>query len=201
MVVLWIVPSDEDSAKLKTIMPIHSATSTGSETRSYPKFHPHITLAAPPSSSTLTLEQLREAISNSLSANLQVSFKSVNTGNHFFRSVYISIEPTPALVSLHTQIHNTLNLEPRTPLFPHLSLCYITDEDDAKKEERQRWKNQLEASSRIRYIGSPRNGIELNCCGDGAVDDWITGFTAYEIWFVDCVGPVESWSVLDKVRL
>ncbi|KAJ3860833.1 2',3'-cyclic-nucleotide 3'-phosphodiesterase, partial [Lentinula novae-zelandiae] len=198
MVTLWIVPSDEDSAKLRIIMSMQSSTS---KTRSYPKFHPHITLAAPPSSSHLTLEQLRESISHHLPCKIRIDFKSLNTGNHFFRSVYIAVQPSPDLVSLHKCIHTTLDLEPRTPLFPHLSLCYIADEDDAAGKERQEWRNQLETSGRIRTIGPAGVGVEVNCSKDGAGNDWISGFDADEIWFVDCNGPVKSWAVLHKLRL
>lgn len=173
MVTLWIVPSDEDSAKLRIIMSMQSSTC---KTRSYPKFHPHITLAAPPSSSHLTLEQLRESISHHLPCKIRIDFKSVNTGNHFFRSVYIAVQPSPDLVSLHKCIHTTLDLEPRTPLFPHLSLCYIADEDDAAGKERQEWRNQLETSGRIRTIGPAGVSIEVNCSKDGAGNDWISGF-------------------------
>ncbi|KAJ3760486.1 2',3'-cyclic-nucleotide 3'-phosphodiesterase [Lentinula raphanica] len=179
-------------------MSIKPTSATGSA--SFPKFHPHITLAALPPSSTLTLEQLQEITRSSLSNDLQIRFKSVNTGDHFFRSVYIAIEPTPALLSLHARVHSTLNVEPRTPSFPHLSLCYITDEDNAAGEHRLRWKNKLEALGILRSTATG-DGIELNCSVDGASELWMSSFTAYEIWFVECVGPVETWKVLDKVRI
>ncbi|KAJ4472064.1 2',3'-cyclic-nucleotide 3'-phosphodiesterase [Lentinula aciculospora] len=201
MVTLWIVPSDEESAKLRRILSIGSSTTTSSETQSYPAFHPHITLAAPPSSTSLTLEQLRHSIPNPLPIKFPFHFKSVNTGDHYFRSVYIAIQLSPVLISLHADVHASLDLEPRTPMFPHLSLCYITDKDDNIGEERQRWRDQLEASGRIRNTSSEGSGVELNCSVDDAGDDWISELTANEIWFVDCVGPVGSWSVLDKLRL
>ncbi|KAJ3777449.1 2',3'-cyclic-nucleotide 3'-phosphodiesterase [Lentinula raphanica] len=179
-------------------MSIKPTSATGSA--SFPKFHPHITLAALPPSSTLTLEQLQEITRSSLSNDLQIRFKSVNTGDHFFRSVYIAIEPTPALLSLHARVHSTLNVEPRTPSFPHLSLCYITDEDNAAGEHRLRWKNKLEALGILRSTATG-DGIELNRSVDGASELWMSSFTAYEIWFVECVGPVETWKVLDKVRI
>ncbi|KAJ3836333.1 2',3'-cyclic-nucleotide 3'-phosphodiesterase [Lentinula raphanica] len=198
MVVLWIVPSDEDASRLQTIMSIKPTSATGSA--SFPKFHPHITLAALPPSSTLTLEQLQEIKKGSLSNDLQIPFKSVNKGDHFFRSVYIAIELTPALASLHARIHSSLDVEPRTPRFPHLSLCYITDEDDAAGEHRTRWKDQLEALGILRSTATG-DGIELNCSLGGASEFWMSSFTAYEIWFVECIGPVDSWKVLDKVRI
>ncbi|KAF9067579.1 RNA ligase/cyclic nucleotide phosphodiesterase [Rhodocollybia butyracea] len=196
MVTLWIVPSDEDSAKLQRIMAIRPNPSASSS-ESYPNFYPHITLAAPLSSSPLTLDQIRESISKYLPHSpISIKFKSVDTGSVFFRSVYIVIEPSSELISLHEHIHTSLSLEPRTPLYPHLSLCYITDKDEC---ERARWRQLLEDTGRIRNHSMA--GVEMNCAVEGGKDDWLGSFVAHEIWLVNCVGPVEEWSILDKVRL
>lgn len=185
---MWLVPSEEDSAKLRRIM-----TNSKSVSGSYPKFEPHVTLAT---FSTLDPQQLRESIPKSGLSDLRIQFKSVDIGTHFFRSVYIAVEPSSALTALHTHIHQALNMEPRTPSFPHISLCYIVD-DDAARGERQAWRDQLEATGRIR---SSDNGVELNC-GIDVDEDWMACSLAHEIWLVNCVGPVEEWSILDRVLL
>ena len=58
----------------------------------------------------------------------------------------------------------------------------------------------LEKSERLRSIAG--GGVELNCKPDNEAGiDWMSGFVAEEIWIVDCVGVVENWKVLERVRI
>ncbi|KAF9265685.1 LigT-like protein [Marasmius fiardii PR-910] len=197
-ITLWIVPSEGDILKLKRIMDIRPSSDSGSgksapEDTSYPRFDPHITLAALPSPSDISLTQLRQSVPQD-QGSLKVNFKSVDVGDHFFRSVYVAVELTPELVDLHRSVHETLKLQPRTPMFPHISLCYIIN-TDAEHGERQRFRDEI--AGRIREVG---NGtIELNCGVEG--ENWLSGFEAPEIWIAECEGPVESWKILDRIKL
>ncbi|KAF9030681.1 hypothetical protein BDZ89DRAFT_1064462, partial [Hymenopellis radicata] len=113
---------------------------------SYPSFEPHITLLSLPADSTISLPELRASI-------------PLNIGDHFFRSVYIAVKQLP---------------KPRTPLFPHISLCYITDED-AALGERTSFYNALKDAGRMKPTQ------------DNA--DWVSTFQASEVWIAECNGP------------
>ncbi|KAL0581121.1 hypothetical protein V5O48_000910 [Marasmius crinis-equi] len=181
--------------KMKRIMDIRPPGGNA-EPESYPKFDPHITLVSLPSPSGISLSQLRESIPKD-QRPLKVTFKSVDVGDHFFRSDYIAVSLTPELVDLHRKVHDSLKLEPRTPKFPHISLTYITN-FDAEHGERQRWRDELQSEGRIREEDGG-DSIGLNCGIDK--EEWISGFVATEIWIVECEGPVETWKILDKIPL
>jgi len=164
---------------------------------SYPNFDPHITLASFPSSLAIPLSTIRSALPT-FPSPIAAEFKSVEIGDHFFRSVFLAITPTDALSALHQQIHSKLGIDVRTPLFPHLSLAYIDDED-AQHGEWERFFRSLEDSGKIRREGE-EHAIALNCGGHGA-DDWLSGFQATEVLIVDCDGPVERWTVLGRCSI
>ncbi|KAF7322463.1 Cyclic phosphodiesterase [Mycena chlorophos] len=167
----------------------------GSST-SYPAFYPHITLASLPSDPEPTLQQIHAAIPP-LSQPLDVSFHQVEVGDHYFRSVYIAIQPTADLLALHQHVHHELGIaNPRTPKFPHLSLAYITDED-AAAGERARYYDALAKNSKIVSTG---DGVSLNC-GLNGQDEWLQVLKSLEIWVTRCEGPVETWTVESKIPL
>ncbi|KJA27131.1 hypothetical protein HYPSUDRAFT_131664 [Hypholoma sublateritium FD-334 SS-4] len=168
--------------------------------RSYPKFHPHITLASLPLGMEVDLDNVERSIPK-IEEPLACQFAAVETGSHYYRSVYIRIKLSAELVSLHKHIHDALQVEPRTPAFPHLSLCYI-DDIDAADGERYRYYNALQKAGRIQH--SPGNfeseGISLFCGGHGE-GDWLGRIIAREIWVVRCEGAVDSWVVLKKINV
>ena len=124
---MWIVPNATDAQRLENIMNTGQLRTNSSLNQgSYPKFHPHITLASLPLSVENNLTDIEASIATSLNAPLTVKFSSVEIGSHYFRSVYITIEPTSEIMNLHERVHEALHAIPRTPSFPHLSLCYIT---------------------------------------------------------------------------
>ncbi|KAK0211077.1 2',3'-cyclic-nucleotide 3'-phosphodiesterase [Desarmillaria ectypa] len=192
-IALWVVPPSACAAKLKCIMnvrPRPSATTASSS--SYPRFDPHITLLSLPADSSISVSILRDAIS-SIQLSLDITFKSIDIGTHFFRSVYITVQLTPELTEIHTHVHKKVGVEPRTPKYPHVSLCYITDED-AQQGERRAFYQAIE--DKIRKEGD----IVSIDCGKLA-EEWMSGFVANEIWIAECNGPIEDWRILDKIPL
>ncbi|KAJ6624519.1 2',3'-cyclic-nucleotide 3'-phosphodiesterase [Mycena sp. CBHHK59/15] len=161
---------------------------------SYSKFQPHITLAALPSPSP-SLAEILSSIPESQPA-LPITFDSIEVGSHFFRSVYIAVRPTSALSDLHHYVHAKLGIEPKTPAYPHISLCYINDAD-AATGERVRYLQELENTGKVRRN---HDSVSLNC-GDHGEDKWLSGFQSPEIWIVNCEGPVETWTVERKISL
>ncbi|KAF8163409.1 2',3'-cyclic-nucleotide 3'-phosphodiesterase [Crassisporium funariophilum] len=161
---------------------------------SFPKIYPHITLASLPLSAANDLDAIRASIPT-LENPLSLKFASVEIGSHYYRSVYVAIRLTREVANLHMRVHDSLKLEPQTPAFPHLSLCYV-DEADAAKGERRAYYDDL-AQDAVRF---GEDCVRLNC-GSGGGEDWMDGFEAQEIWVVQCEGPVEDWPILQKIPL
>ena len=162
---------------------------------SFPHFQPHITLASINPSSTPGLTAALSSIPPN-QPSIPVFFQSLQVGDHFFRSVYIAIRPSTALSDLHAAIHAALGTEPNTPLFPHMSVYYIHDNEAG---ERKRIYEELERAGRMKQ---DNDSLTLDCWTDGMVHEWINGFEGEEIWIVDCDGPVEDWKkVLRKIPL
>jgi len=164
---------------------------------SYPTFYPHVTLASFPSQPALTLSEIRAAMPK-FQRGLPVKFKSIEIGTHFFRSIYIAIELTPLLSALHEEVHAKLAIEPRTPAFPHVSLCYI-DDRDALSGERDEFFRELKNGGKIRRTEDDL-GLCLNC-GGSAEEDWMGEFLVKEVWLAQCDGPVENWTILDIIPI
>lgn len=206
---LWLVPSAPESALLQQLMNRHPER--GAE-HSFPHFHPHITLAtlraavaSEPSTATAacdsTVLTLREAVPLGQRA-VPVRFARVVAGDHYFRSVFVALAPSPELVRLRAALAAAGT--PHPPAFPHLSLYYIADEE---AHTRERLLQELERENVVRPAA---DGLEvvLVCAGAGAdaagsqtADGALAGFTGTQIWIVDCEGPVEGWKVLDKILL
>ena len=174
--------------------------------RSFPHFHPHVTLAtlntaAERDSTVLTL---REAVPLGQCA-VPVRFARVIAGDHYFRSVFVALVPSPELVRLRAALAAAGT--PHPPAFPHLSLYYIADEEP---HTRERLLQELERENVVRHAAEGQE-VVLECAvGHGAGDDntgsqddggALAGFTGTQIWIVDCEGPVEGWKVLDKILL
>ncbi|KIY50806.1 LigT-like protein [Fistulina hepatica ATCC 64428] len=194
-VTLWLVPSPHVALKLKHIMDAKTKRSSPNlHPSSYPNFEPHITLAALPHDVDIPPSDLLLAVPQSL-RSIAARIKSVEIGTHYFRSVYLAIDPSPELTALHGHIHHKLQITPRTPSFPHMSLCYVADED-AAAGERQLFYDTLIASGRV--LQTSANDIVL-LDKDDVVG--ISSFECTEVWVVRCDGPVEHWQVLDKLPL
>jgi len=234
---------------------------------SFPRFHPHITLASISSSSTrvaapptatapptaaagqdapshgtapsthrddsgpdpdpVVLLTLREAAPLGQRA-IRVRFARVLAGDHYFRSIYVAIAPSPELAQLRAafalakaqvqvqaqaqggqQKRGAPGIGPDDPpAFPHLSLYYVADEE---AHARARVLQELEREDVVRHSADGLS-VALRCAGEGGGggggghgggegDGVLEGLTCTQIWIVDCGGPVEGWKVLDKILL
>jgi len=200
---LWLVPTAEQLAKLSWVM--HIRPPAAKMPNSYPRFIPHITLATVPS--TTPVEELIAAIP-SRQPQVKVTFSDVVVSDAYFRSVLAVVEPSPEITFLHSKIDESLKMRNSpSPMFPHMSIYYI---DDAEAEERARVLRELEANgtviktkewvqihTSVGPIGIP-TGSETRPQPHG---DALRGFDGAEIWVALCDGPVESWTVLEKVVL
>lgn len=180
---VWLMPSQPVMQKLQTLMDNHPA----GHPLSYPHFQPHITLASVARSTSL--DSVKAAIPTDQSA-IPLKFEALKTSTAFFRSVFVSIQPTPALSALHEAIHSNLGVDESTVMFPHMSLFYI---DNSEPEERKRLADALKHDGKVKDVVG---GVALKYR-----DEWIDGFDGAEIWIVDSDAPVEKWKVLEKIRL
>jgi 2',3'-cyclic-nucleotide 3'-phosphodiesterase len=170
------------------------------DTSSYPRFQPHITLCSVPSATFDSL-RLRNAVPRVQRA-VPVRFTSLEKGIHYFRSVYVAVQPTDALSALHAHIHAALGIAPATIEFPHMSLYYIGDADATQGESERICENM---ASRGAVLVAPGGGIMLDCGADVNADvdpstpTKLNGFLGSEIWVMDCDGPVKGWKCLDRI--
>lgn len=200
---LWLVPSAEQSVKLSWIM--HTRPPTAKIPTSYPMFHPHITLATVPS--TTPVEELVAAISPR-QPQVKAVFSDVVVSDAYFRSVLAVIRPSPEIMSLHTKVcENLKTRSPQSPMFPHMSIYYI---DDAEAEERTRVLQELKANGTVIkseagvQIHTSRGPVGIPTGSETRPlpqNDALRGIDVVEIWVVLCDGPVETWTVLEKVKL
>lgn len=196
---LWIVPSATEAKMIEAIMHLRPEGSNGTDATSYAKFYPHITLAAQlPTTMEDNPDVLRSLIPLQ-DAPLTCSFASIDIGDAYFRSVYVAIKPSFQLLDLHKKVHENLQIETRTPIFPHLSLVYIADADGSK--ERRRYYDLLEKGRKVKINDTGEAvGVSLNF-GSEAEEYWVDHFDAREVWAVKCDGPAESWEVKAKYPL
>ncbi|KAH7889592.1 2',3'-cyclic-nucleotide 3'-phosphodiesterase, partial [Phlebopus sp. FC_14] len=186
---LWLVPAAEQLQPIRSVLPKrHDSLS------SYPAIIPHITLASTPRQSKLTPEMLLHAIPPNQQA-VRANFQSLVVSDHYFRSVLVAVHLTLDLEALRTAIMTALgDSVPHSPMFPHMSLCYILDEDAA---ERDRVAGTLRDTGVVSESGGKEGQTMLLRCGDVS----LSGFDGEEIWVVNCEGPVEEWRVLIKTQL
>ena len=200
---LWLVPTAAQSDKLAWIM--HVRPPTAKVSSSYPRFHPHITLATVPSSTPA--DKLVAAIPSEQS-RVKVDFADVVVSDAYFRSVLAVIKSSPEISTLYVKVNENLKIHnPQSPMFPHMSIYYI---DDAEAEERSRVLQELEDNGtvvktedgvQIRTSRGP-TGIQTGSeTRPVPLGDELQGFDGAEIWVALCDGPVETWTVLEKVAL
>lgn len=200
---LWLVPTAEQSAKLCWIM--HIRPPTAKMPNSYPRFHPHITLVTVPSATPV--EELIAAIP-SRQPRVRADFSDVVVSDAYFRSVLTVIKPSPEILSLHAKINEGLEIRnPQSPMFPHMSIYYI---DDAEAKERTRVLQEIKDNGTVIRTADE---VQIHTsCGPVGVPtgagtrplphgDTLRGFDGVEIWVALCDGPVETWTVLEKVEL
>jgi 2',3'-cyclic-nucleotide 3'-phosphodiesterase len=189
---LWLVPPNDVTDKLRTIMdmktPSHKSPS------SFPHFHPHITLATVPSD--FDLKSLRQAVPVDQAA-LPVTFKAVEVGDKYFMSVYVTVNQNGLLGLLREHLVEALG-ESTVPPKAHVSLFYI---DDSEPEERTKMMDELVKQKRIVDVGDERVALDCSEVPGTRSEDVLDEFLGGEIWLVLCDGPVETWSIKDKIVL
>lgn len=165
-----------------------------------------------------TLLALREAIPLGQRALRDIRFARVLTGDSYFLSIYIAlVTPSTELAQLRAALSRVVQQqvllvggaggEEKTssplllPAFPHLSLFYVKDEE---AHARVRLLQEMEREGVVRHSDDGLS-VALWCterAADGEDDGCVLeGFTATQIWIVECEGPVEEWKVLDKILL
>jgi 2',3'-cyclic-nucleotide 3'-phosphodiesterase len=171
-------------------------TTTYQSPSSFPRFEPHITLATVPSSTSV--DDLRTAIPIDQSP-VPAIFKSVEVGDKYFMSVYVTVHHSGELNALRETLKNNLG-ERAVPPIAHISLFYI---DNSEPEERAKVADQLRNHGRIVEQGEDR--IALDCAERISVDsparELIDNFDGCEIWIALCDGPVDTWEVKERIRL
>ncbi|KAH7340830.1 RNA ligase/cyclic nucleotide phosphodiesterase [Rhizoctonia solani] len=175
---LWVVPSPNEFERLQPVLDDLAKYGKG------PAFQPHVTLVSVPISTPLPFPPL----GFDKAPPMTLRFLKVQTGESYFQSVLIAIDPTPELVNLHDSVRQTLNypLPPGASYFPHLSLFYGGDQE-LKESLVQRLHEQGTVVSR-----------------EGEYGDTVAGISEIhieEIWLVRSEGPPEVWEVVEKWRL
>jgi len=208
---LWIMPSRNTADELKQIMSIRPNNNNNNNNNnkdddhnklldpsptSYPLFEPHITLASIHLETPIPLSTIRTSVVPPHQPAFPVEFGSVHVGDHYFRSVYIAVVLDETLKELRRAVHEALGVRSTTPCYPHMSLVYITDEDQERGRERERYFDELRREL-ISYDDGGSVGLRTPDLKSG----WLKGSMMTEIWITKCVGPVETWEVLDKIIL
>ncbi|CAE6414038.1 unnamed protein product [Rhizoctonia solani] len=175
---LWIVPSPRESERLQPVLDDLAKYGKG------PAFHPHITLVSVPISTPLPFPPL----GFDKTPAMTLPFLDVRTGESYFQSVLIAIDPTPKLVDLHDSVRKALNypLPPNGTYFPHLSLSYGGD-----KELKE---------SLVRRLFDQGTAVP-NDTKTGDIVAGISEIHVEEIWLVRSEGPPEAWEVTEKWKL
>ena len=194
---MWLVPDVETSKKIETTMKIRPVADTQSPS-SFPRFHPHVTLA-----SSTDANALRAAIPSG-QKSVPVSFKTLEVGDKYFMSVFVAVHSPPdsPLHLLREHLRAALGGRAIPPL-PHLSLYYI---DEADKEAREYTARKLKSELRVLESGRGEDSaVKLACFYDdieGEQDpELIEGFAGVEVWLVKCEGPVPDWEIMEKFPL
>lgn len=197
---LWLVPSSSHSRKLQRIMEFRPSESKASSPRSYPHFHPHITLASGLPAS-IDVPSVIACIPTDVL--LHAKFKSIEVGDTYHRSVIMDVHRSPGLLAFNQQVHQELRklqgVEPRSPRFPHMSLYYI---DDSEAEERQAVVSELlNTGKAVR----DSDQIILDCSSSSHAlstsKDKLSGFDVGEVWIMKLEGAVKTWEPIAKVAL
>ncbi|KAG1826885.1 uncharacterized protein BJ212DRAFT_13966 [Suillus subaureus] len=182
---LWLMPNPTQLQLIQKVLPKQPKTRPVSAA-SYPEITPHITLA---SSTKATQDVILRAIPSTLYP-IPVEFQKLEVGDHYFRSVFISVKKTTELVALHEHIMVALDKDgasPSAPVFPHMSISYIADEDGVA--ERKKAADELRATT---VVEGPETGLDgaesvVLCCGDSEEERvYLASFEGTEVWIVRC---------------
>jgi 2',3'-cyclic-nucleotide 3'-phosphodiesterase len=187
---LWLVPPPDTREALTRVMQPSRSQST--PPNSYPRFDPHITLG-----SATTYEQARSGIPRPTQRfPTPVRFHEIIAGPAITGVVFISIHRDDAIMSLEAEVRKGLGNVGEPFRYPHMSFVYLQDTQSGERALKF-----VEEYTQKGIFSVPVKGWEGEVvidCGEG---DVLKGYMGSEIWIVECVGPVESWKVLEKVPL
>ncbi|KAJ1309815.1 hypothetical protein OPQ81_006580 [Rhizoctonia solani] len=118
---LWLVPSPSEFERLQPVLDGLAKHGNG------PSFQPHVTLASVPILTPLPFPPL----GFDQNSPMILRFLKLQTGESYFQSVLIAIDPSPELGDLHDSVRQILNrpLPRGGSYFPHLSLFYGGDQE------------------------------------------------------------------------
>jgi 2'-5' RNA ligase len=114
---LWMVPGAAEHERLAALIRSLARRFGG------PVFDPHVTLlAGVPGPAKEAVARARDAVRSS--PPLRLRFAGPEAGESYFRCLYLRVEPTPELLSLHAAAREAFGRRDEPPFFPHLSLLY-----------------------------------------------------------------------------
>ncbi|KAF8710855.1 Cyclic phosphodiesterase-like protein, partial [Rhizoctonia solani] len=175
---LWVIPSPGEYERLKPVLDDLAKHGKG------PAFQPHVTLVSVPTSIPLPFPSL----GFDKTPSMTLPFLNVRTGQSYFQSVLIAIDPTPELGNLHDSVRQALNhpLPPGGTYFPHLSLFYGGDQELKESLVRRLFDQGTAVPSESK---------------SGDIVAGISEIHVEEIWLVRTEGPPEAWEVIEKWKL
>lgn len=167
-------------------------------------------------------ESLRELIlGDERYKNLRIEFKHpLFVGSSYFVSVVIALQPTESLVDFQKQVLSLvseklgLSISGTSFFFPHVSLYYGDGErklagDNKEGEGGPKIEGSREGEEE-RQLEGGRNGIAATITQEFGISstenmenlilDGTRELLPWEIWVVKCEGPVEEWSVVEKIK-
>ncbi|KAH7103564.1 hypothetical protein BKA62DRAFT_595531, partial [Auriculariales sp. MPI-PUGE-AT-0066] len=192
---LWLVPVEHESTELKAIMRFRPPRRRQSDrpTRSYPKFHPHVTLA--------TFDELPvnfhldELIPQS--PDITAHYTSLERGETYLGAMKLMMTASPALAQFRAEIVHRLQrqgLQSKTHRFPHLSLFYVDEADERQRLHRALQSHKFFVND---HMGNLTIKADPKSRGTG-----LQQFTGAEVWLANCIPrSVESWSVIERITL
>ncbi|KAH7103568.1 hypothetical protein BKA62DRAFT_45668 [Auriculariales sp. MPI-PUGE-AT-0066] len=192
---LWLVPVEHESTELQAIMRFRPARRRHSDrpTRSYPKFHPHVTLAT--FDDLPANFHLNEIVPQS--SDITAQYTHLERGETYLGAMKLMMTAPAALTQFRADILRQLQrmgMENKTRRFPHLSLFYVEEAD-----ERQRLHRGLQSRKFFTddFTGNLTVKANPKASGPG-----IQQFTCGEVWLVNCMPrSVEQWSVIERHAL
>lgn len=114
---LWIVPEGDVRRRLADLIESLARRLGG------PVFAPHVTLLAGVPGPERDVVARVENVLRAATA-FPLRFRGPETGDTFFRALYLRVEPSPELLALHQAARDAFARRHDPPYVPHLSLVY-----------------------------------------------------------------------------
>ena len=134
---IWVIPPEPVFSRLQKIIDELSSEYGG------PRFEPHMTVLGDIEEDLATIRRPIEKLAADLDS-LELTLGTVSFGITHFQSVFASVNPTPDLLKLNSELKKLFRLENRS-FAPHISLLY--GRYDMATKERAASKIKLPSSS------------------------------------------------------